>query len=66
MVRDGSLEQVVRGGNKISSEEMAGLLANEVKKRLFWGVVQEARVKAAGAQATAAAAGAAAVASNGG
>ncbi|EXJ78592.1 COP9 signalosome complex subunit 5 [Capronia coronata CBS 617.96] len=65
VVRDGSLEQIVRGGNKISSEEVAGLLASEVKKKLFWGVVQEARVKAAGEQATNAAAGIA-VGSNGG
>jgi len=65
VVRDGAMEQVVRGGNKIASEEVAGLLASEVKKKLFWGVVQEARVKAASQQATAAAAGAAA-ASNGG
>ncbi|KIX08414.1 uncharacterized protein Z518_03070 [Rhinocladiella mackenziei CBS 650.93] len=52
VVRDGSLEQIVRAGNKISSEEVTGLLASEVKRRLFWGVVQEARVKAAGQQAT--------------
>lgn len=64
VVRDGSLEKVVRGGNKIATEEVAGLLANEVKKKLFWGVVQEARVKAAGEEATNAAAGMA-VASNG-
>lgn len=65
VMRDGSLEQVVRGGNKISTEEVAGLLANDVKKQLFWGVVQEARVKAASQQATEAAAGMA-MASNGG
>lgn len=65
VVRDGSLEQIVRGGNKISSEEVAGLLASELKKKLFWGVVQEARVKIAGEQATNAAAGLA-LASNGG
>ena len=47
VVRDGSLEQVVRGGNKIATEELAGLLANEVKQKLFWGVVQEASQKAA-------------------
>lgn len=51
VVRDGSLEQVVRGGSKISTEEAAGLLASEVKKQLFWNVVQEARLKAADAQA---------------
>lgn len=60
VVRDGQLEQVVRGGNKIASEEVAGLLANEVKKKLFWGVVQEARITAASQQATLAAAGGAA------
>jgi COP9 signalosome complex subunit 5 len=65
VVKDGSLEQIVRGGNKIASEEVAGLLASEVKKALFWGVVQEARIKAAGEQATNAAAGVA-IASNGG
>jgi COP9 signalosome complex subunit 5 len=65
VVRDGSLEQIVRGGNKIASEEEAGLLASRIKMQLFWGVVQEARVKAAGEQATQAAAGVA-VASNGG
>lgn len=63
VVRDGSLEQVVRGGSKISTEEVAGLLASEVKKQLFWGVVQEARLKAAETQAAQAAAG---IASNGG
>ncbi|EXJ74960.1 COP9 signalosome complex subunit 5 [Cladophialophora psammophila CBS 110553] len=47
VVRDGTLEQIVRGGNKIATEEIAGLLANEVKQKLFWGVVQEARHKAA-------------------
>jgi COP9 signalosome complex subunit 5 len=47
VVRDGALEQVVRGGNKIATEELAGLLANEVKQKLFWGVVQEAAHKAA-------------------
>jgi COP9 signalosome complex subunit 5 len=65
VVKDGSLEQVVRGGNKIASEEVAGLLASEVKKALFWGVVQEARIKAAGEQAANAAAGVA-IASIGG
>jgi fido (protein-threonine AMPylation protein) len=56
---------VVRGGNKISTEEAAGLLASEVKKQLFWGVVEEARLKAAEQQATKAAAGVATT-SNGG
>lgn len=57
VVKDGSLEQLVRGGNKIASEEVAGLLADEVKKQLFWGVVQEARVIVASREATQAAAG---------
>ncbi|KEF55535.1 COP9 signalosome complex subunit 5 [Exophiala aquamarina CBS 119918] len=57
VIRDGSLEQVVRGGSKIATEEVAGLLASEVKKQLFWGVVQEARLKAAEAQAAQATAG---------
>jgi COP9 signalosome complex subunit 5 len=60
VVRDGSLEQVVRGGNKIATEELAGLLANEVKQKLFWGVVQEASQKMAGQSAEGT------VASNGG
>ena len=47
VVRDGALEQMVRGGNKIATEELAGLLANEVKQKLFWAVVPEARQKAA-------------------
>lgn len=66
LVRDGSLEKVIRGGSKIAGEEAAGLLANDVKKQLFWGVVQEARFKAAQAQATDAAAGTSALVSNGG
>ena len=60
VVRDGPLEQVVRGGNKIATEELAGLLANEVKQKLFWGVVQEA------SQTAAQHVGEAAVTSNGG
>lgn len=38
-----SMEQVVKGGNKIAQEEMAGLMAGRVKERLFFGVVDEAR-----------------------
>ncbi|KIW21250.1 hypothetical protein PV08_01830 [Exophiala spinifera] len=65
VVKNGALEQIVRGGNKIASEEMAGLLASQVKTQLFWGVVHEARVKAAKEQATNAAAGVC-VSNNGG
>jgi len=50
-------EQVVKGGNKISQEAIAGLLASDVKNKLFMGVVQEARVAAASAQAISAAVG---------
>ncbi|KAJ9613039.1 COP9 signalosome catalytic subunit rri1 [Cladophialophora chaetospira] len=64
VVRDGALEQVVRGGNKIATEELAGLLANEVKQKLFWGVVQEASQKAA--RDAAVATSEAAITSNGG
>lgn len=38
-----SMEQVVKGGNKIAQEEMAGLMARRIKERLFFGVVDEAR-----------------------
>lgn len=57
---DKTIEQVVKGGNKISQEAVAGLLATDVKNKLFMGVVQEARIAAASAQATDAAAGSAA------
>ena len=40
---DQTMEQVVKGGNKIAAEEMAGLMASEVKRKLFYGVVEEAR-----------------------
>ena len=43
VAKDPRLEQVVKGGNKIAAEEMAGLLATEVKRKLFYGVVDEAR-----------------------
>jgi COP9 signalosome complex subunit 5 len=43
MYQNQSLEQVVKGGNKIAQEEMAGLMAGMVKERLFFGVVDEAR-----------------------
>lgn len=65
VAKDSAIDKIVKGGNKIAAEEVAGLLAADVKKKLFWGVVHEARVKAASQQATAAAAGASAT-SNGG
>jgi COP9 signalosome complex subunit 5 len=43
VAKDPTLEQVVKGGNKIAAEEMAGLMASEVKRKLFYGVVDEAR-----------------------
>jgi len=43
VAKDPTLDQVVKGGNKIAAEEMAGLMASEVKRKLFYGVVDEAR-----------------------
>ena len=43
IAKDPSLEQIVKGGNKIATEEMAGLMASEIKQKLFYGVVDEAR-----------------------
>ncbi len=43
LYKNQNIEQVVRGGNKIAQEEMAGLMAGRVKQRLFFGVVDEAR-----------------------
>ena len=62
----GEMEKLVRAGNRIAGEEVAGLLAEEVKKKLFWGVVQEAKVNMASQQALTAAAGTANTAANGG
>ncbi|KAK5085725.1 COP9 signalosome catalytic subunit rri1 [Lithohypha guttulata] len=56
---DKTLEQLVKGGNKISQEAIAGLLANSVKEKLFVGVVDEARLQTASAQAIDAAVGSA-------
>lgn len=50
--KDGEMEKLVRAGERIASEEVAGLLAAEVKTQLFWGVVEEARLNAAKEQAT--------------
>lgn len=55
--KDGEMDKLVRAADRIAGEEIAGLWADEVKKKLFMGVVQEARLKAAEQQATAAAAG---------
>lgn len=55
--KDGEMEKLVRASSRISAEEVAGMLADDVKKKLFWGVVQEARENAARQQATDAAAG---------
>jgi COP9 signalosome complex subunit 5 len=51
VAKDPTLEQVVKGGNKIAAEEMAGLMANEVKRKLFYGVVDEARQAGTGVSA---------------
>ena len=64
--KDGEMEKLVRAGDRIAGEEVAGLLAEDVKKKLFWGVVEEAKVKAASQQALNAAAGITAAAANGG
>jgi COP9 signalosome complex subunit 5 len=48
MYKNQSIEQVVKGGNKIAQEEMAGLMAGRVKERLFFGVVDEARMMGEG------------------
>jgi COP9 signalosome complex subunit 5 len=37
-VRDQQLDKVVRGGQRIVSEEVKGLLASEVKMKLFQGI----------------------------
>jgi COP9 signalosome complex subunit 5 len=39
------MEQLVRSGDRIAGEETAGLWAEQVKKKLFLGVVQEAKQK---------------------
>ena len=63
--KDGEMEKLVRAGNRIAGEEVAGLLAEDVKKKLFWGVVQEAKVNMASQQALNAAAGTASAANGG-
>lgn len=40
--KDSNLEQIVKGSRKIAAEEQAGLLAGDVKMKLFHGVVDEA------------------------
>lgn len=54
---DPTLEQLVKAGNKISSEAHAGMIASNIKKQLFWNVVQETKVRLASQAATEAAAG---------
>ncbi|RMD45001.1 hypothetical protein DV735_g127, partial [Chaetothyriales sp. CBS 134920] len=44
--KDSEMEMLVRASDRIAGEEFAGLLAEQVKNRLFWGVVQEARQQA--------------------
>jgi COP9 signalosome complex subunit 5 len=43
MYKNQSMEQVVKGGDKIAQEEMVGLMAGRLKEKLFYGVVDEAR-----------------------
>lgn len=43
VAKDPQLAQLVKTSATIAQEEMAGLLAEEVKRKLFWGVVEEAR-----------------------
>lgn len=45
--KNAEMDKLVRAGDRIASEEVAGLLADEVKKKLFLGVVQEAQAIAA-------------------
>lgn len=54
---DKDIEQIVKSGNKINQEALAGLLANDVKNKLFKGVIEEAYLAAASEQAINAAAG---------
>ena len=42
IAKDNNLDQLVKGARKIAAEEQAGLLAAEVKMRLFHGVVGQA------------------------
>lgn len=41
-VLDGQLDKVLKDSNKIAGEEMSGLIAGNVKAKLFTGVVEEA------------------------
>ena len=43
VAKDATLEQVVKGGDKVAAEELAGLMASDIKRQLFYGVVDEAR-----------------------
>jgi COP9 signalosome complex subunit 5 len=51
VVKDQPVEQIVKEGNKIRSEAYAGLLAHDVKTKLFLGIIQETKEKIASAQA---------------
>ena len=42
VVKDPRIDQVVKNGGNIERDEMSGLMAEEIKQKLFWGVVQEA------------------------
>jgi COP9 signalosome complex subunit 5 len=41
--KDQQLEKVVRDGNKIAGEEVSGLMAAEIKRKLFYGVGLKAK-----------------------
>lgn len=49
--KDAEMEKLVRASDRIAGEEIAGLMADDVKKSLFWNVVEEARIRAASQQA---------------
>ena len=68
--KDPTLDPTTKAAQKIEREELTGLMAEEVKEKLFWGVVQEALLNGAGAGAgappsTAAAAASTATTENG-
>ncbi|KAL9110175.1 MAG: hypothetical protein Q9227_005235 [Pyrenula ochraceoflavens] len=50
VVKDPDIEQVVKTSRKIAQEEMGGLMAEDVKKKLFFEVVDEARKTMGGNQ----------------
>jgi COP9 signalosome complex subunit 5 len=65
VTKDPGMEKLVRTGDRIANEEVAGLLAGDVKHKLFWGVIEEARIAVAKREALDAATGQAAAANGG-